>query len=100
MEAECSTRPNHQLTYLPAKVSLTKQLESGGTITLSTDLTRTNNDASGFNYTPNPAWQSIGAVELNQPLLRGFGETTALSQIRLAEIVHGQALEQAKGSVE
>lgn len=80
-----------------SKVSLTKQLESGGTITLSTDLTRTSNDASGFNYTPNPAWQSIGAVELNQPLLRGFGETTALSQIRLAEIVHGQALEQARG---
>jgi len=80
-----------------SEVSLTKQLESGGTITLSTDLTRTSNDASGFNYTPNPAWQSIGAVELNQPILRGFGETTTLSQIRLAEIVHGQALEQARG---
>jgi len=80
-----------------ADVSLTKQLQSGGTISLSTDLTRTNNDASGFSYTPNPAWQSIGAIELNQPLLRGFGETTTLSQIRLAEIVHGQALEQARG---
>ena len=80
-----------------ADMSLTKQLESGGTITLSTDLTRTNNDASGFSYTPNPAWQSIGAVELHQPLLRGFGEKTTLSQIRLAEIAHGQALEQARG---
>lgn len=80
-----------------ANMSLSKQLGAGGTITLSTDVTRTNNDASGFSYTPNPAWQSIGAVELNQPLLRGFGETTTLSQIRLAEIVHGQALEQARG---
>ena len=34
---------------------------------------------------------------MNQPLLRGFGETTTLSQVRLAEIVHGQALEQARG---
>lgn len=80
-----------------ADISLTKQLESGGSISFSTDLTRTNNDADGFNYTPNPAWQSVGAIELNQPLLRDFGETTTLSQIRLAKIVHGQSLEEARG---
>jgi outer membrane protein TolC len=79
-----------------AEASLTKQLESGGTLSLSTDLTKTTNDASGFNYTPNPAWQSIGVIELNQPLLRGFGKSTTLSKIKLAEIVHGQALEEAR----
>lgn len=82
-----------------ADASLTKKLYGGGTITLSTDLTRTDNAAAGFSYTPNPAWQSIGTLELTQPLLRDFGETTTLSQIRLAEIVHGQALEDVKASL-
>ncbi|HIN09765.1 MAG TPA: TolC family protein, partial [Phycisphaerales bacterium] len=81
------------------EASLIKKLHGCGTITLSTNLTRSNNDASGFNYTPNPAWQSIGAVGLSQPLLRDFGETTTLAQIRLSEILHGQALEEMKESL-
>lgn len=81
------------------EASLIKKLYGGGTITLSTNLTRSNNDASGFNYTPNPAWQSIGAVGLSQPLLRDFGETTTLAQIRLSKILYGQALEEMKESL-
>jgi len=79
--------------------SLTRLLRGGGTVSLSTDLTKTSREAQGFSYSPDPAWQSIGRVDLTQPLLRNFGKTVTLSQIHLSEIVRGRALEDFKQSL-
>ncbi|MDP6542156.1 MAG: TolC family protein [Phycisphaerales bacterium] len=67
------------------EVSLVKKLSQGGTITMSTDLTKTDSDSSGFTYEPNPGWQSVGTIDFKQPLLRGFGEKVALSEIALSK---------------
>ena len=72
---------------------LVKKLYGGGTITVSTNTNETKSEADGFTYSPDPAWQSIGAVELSQPLLRNFGETVTLAKIKLSEIAEGQAKE-------
>ncbi len=69
-----------------SNASLTKKLDSGGTFLLSTDVTKTQAESKDFKYSPDPAWQTIGTVELNQPLLRNFGDTVTLSKIKLSEI--------------
>ncbi|MBC8201494.1 MAG: TolC family protein [Planctomycetes bacterium] len=69
-----------------SNASLTKKLNSGGTFTLSTDVTKTDTESIDFDYSPDPAWQTIGTVDLTQPLLRNFGEKVTLSQIHLSQI--------------
>ncbi|HIB01457.1 MAG TPA: TolC family protein, partial [Phycisphaerales bacterium] len=80
--------------------SLSKKLYGGGTVTLSTDITKTSSDSSGFNFTPDPAWQTVGTLNLTQPLLRNFGEAVTRAQIRLSEIVQGQAAEDVKDTLQ
>ena len=69
-----------------SNASITKKLHSGGTFLLSTNITKTESDSQEFNYEPDPAWQTIGTIELNQPLLRNFGKKVTLSQIQLSKI--------------
>ena len=69
-----------------SNASLTKKLDSGGTFLLSTDITKTMAESKDFDYSPDPAWQTVGTVELSHPLLRNFGETVTLSTIKLSEI--------------
>lgn len=76
--------------------SLSKKLDSGGTFLLSTDVTKTETGSQEFDYSPDPAWQTIGTLELNQPLLRNFGEKISLSQIRISELDHDITVEEAK----
>jgi len=74
-------------------VSLVKQLYGGGTLTLSTDMTRTNNSTTGSIFLPDPAWQTVGTIDLSQPLLRNFGEKVTLAQVRLSELTLDQSKE-------
>ncbi|MDP6601581.1 MAG: TolC family protein [Phycisphaerales bacterium] len=78
--------------------SLAKSLQSGGTVSLTTDLTRTSSDASGVTYDPNPAWSGVGTIGLDQPILRGFGRDVTLADIRLAGILEAQDVEALRAS--
>ncbi|MBC8309806.1 MAG: TolC family protein [Planctomycetes bacterium] len=80
-------------------LSLVRQLYGGGSITLSTNITKTNNSTTGTSVTPDPAWQSIGTIDLTQPLLRNFGETVTRAQVHIAEIVHGQSKEDLRNTL-
>jgi len=79
--------------------SLAKKLHSGGTLTISTDVSRSENNNADFVFQPNPAWQTVGTVGLNQPLLRNFGDSVARAQINISTIMHGQSLEDFKLSL-
>ena len=79
--------------------SLTKKLYSGGTLTISTDVSKSENNNADFVFQPNPAWQTVGTVGLNQPLLRNFGDSVARAQINISTITHGQSLEDFKLSL-
>jgi len=84
---------------LGGSVSLVKQLYGGGTITLSTDVTQTNNRTNTAFFLPDPAWQTVGTIDYAQPLLRNFGETVTLANIRLTEISHGQSREDLRNTL-
>lgn len=79
--------------------SLAKQLYGGGTITFSTDITKTDNSSTGSTFSPDPAWQTVGTVDFLQPLMRNFGETVTRAQIHLSEITHGQAKEELRNTL-
>ena len=82
-----------------SNLSLVKQLYGGGTLTLSTDVTKTDNKTTGSVSLPDPAWQTVGTIDLSQPLLRDFGEPTTLAQIHLSEITHNQSKEELRNTL-
>ncbi len=75
-----------------------RQLDSGGSVSLSTATTRIDNLDSSL-YTPDPAWQSAVTLGLTQPLLRGFGSGVALAQVRLAQNRDRLAQEQVRADL-
>ncbi len=75
-----------------------RQLDSGGTLSLSAATSRIDNLDSAL-FTPDPAWQSAVTLGLTQPLLRGFGEDVALAQVRLAENRDRLAREQLRADL-
>ena len=79
--------------------SLAKRLYSGGTLTLSTDVSKSENNNTDFVFQPNPAWQTVGTLGLNQPLLRNFGDSISRAQVKISTITHGQSLEDFKLSL-
>jgi len=84
---------------LDGNLSLVKQLYGGGTLTLSTDVTKTDNKSNGSIFLPDPAWQTVGTIDVAQPLLRNFGETVTLAQIHLSEITHNQSKEELRNTL-
>ena len=82
-----------------SNLSLVKQLYGGGTLTLSTDVTKTDNRTAGSVFLPDPAWQTVGTIDLSQPLLRNFGEPITLAQIHLSEITHNQSKEELRNTL-
>lgn len=70
----------------------------GGQWDVKWDVTRTftNNTIT----TPNPAWQSITAFEMAQPLLRGAGPDYALAQLHLAQLGNKASYAQFRQKVE
>lgn len=67
-------------------VGLSKELTSGGSISITHDVNNNEVDSSffGTNPVPNPARTTGVTAGVTQPLLRGFGSDTALSEVRLA----------------
>lgn len=64
---------------------LRRNLSSGGTVTVQQELSITNDQTPGQTLTPDPAFGAVITAQIDQPLLRGFGSDTTLSQIRLAQ---------------
>lgn len=79
--------------------SLARKLHAGGTVTLSTDLTRSSSGGSGVTYEPDPAWDAVATLDLAQPLLRNFGTPVARSQVRLAHLAHRRSIETLRQSM-
>ena len=67
-------------------IGIGRNLTTGGSLSLQHTLGNENIESSFFggSPTPNPAYSANFEVELNQPLLRGFGDTVNLAAIRLA----------------
>lgn len=67
-------------------VGLRKNLTSGGSVSITHDVNNNEVDSSffGANPVPNPARTTGVTAGVTQPLLRGFGSDTALSEVRLA----------------
>ncbi len=67
-------------------LGISRNLTTGGSLSLQHTLGNENIESSFFggSPTPNPAYSANFEVELNQPLLRGFGDTVSLANIRLA----------------
>jgi outer membrane protein TolC len=78
------------------EASLAKKLTSGGTFTVATNATKTDSESSGFTFNPNPGWQSIGSLDFKQPLMRGFGEKIALSEVKLAKNANAKSIQDFK----
>lgn len=70
-----------------ASAGLRRSFTTGGSLGLTHSIGSTDVDSTFFGSTPepNPARNANFEVELNQPLLRGFGETVNEAEIRLAE---------------
>lgn len=69
-----------------------KRFETGGELSLSTDLTRFRNSSPGFTLFPDPAYTSAARLTLTQPLLRGFGDSVNTATIRLTENLHERSI--------
>lgn len=67
-----------------ASVGLTKTLRTGGEVSLSTGVSRTDDDSPDLTLTPDPGTTSRVAVSLSHPLLRNFGEDVNTARIRLS----------------
>ena len=78
------------------EASLAKKLTSGGTFTVASTVTKTDSETSGLTFNPNPSWQSIGTLDFKQPLLRGFGEKVALSEVKLAKNANAKSIQEFK----
>ena len=76
-----------------------KLFRSGGTVTLSSDLTRFRNRAPGLTILPDPAYTSAIRVGLEQPLLRGFGRSVNTTFIRLARNFERRSIQELRSEL-
>ncbi len=72
---------------------LRKPLTSGGQFSISQGQTYTDDDTPGVDIFPNPANAPFLSLQLDQPLLRGFGSDVALAEVRLAQNVERDAVQ-------
>jgi outer membrane protein len=78
---------------------LRKPMISGGTLTLQTELSNTRTYTPNLTVVPNPAREANVVIELDQPLLRGFGSDVTLAQVRLARNAELDQISQLKASL-
>jgi outer membrane protein len=78
---------------------LRKPMISGGLLTLQTDFTNTAVKTPGITTVPNPTRDANFVIQLDQPLLRGFGSDVALAQVRLARNAELDEISQLKSTL-
>lgn len=71
----------------------------GTTLSISTLLTRNQNNSSEIDFSPDPAYRSTVLFGLTQPLLRGFGSEVNTATIRLSENVERRAFERFRADL-
>jgi outer membrane protein TolC len=78
---------------------LRRQLVTGGQLTGQMELNRSDDDSPNITPLPNPANQLTGTLQLDQPLMRGFGSDAALAEVRLAGNAERDSIQQLKATV-
>jgi len=75
---------------------LRRSLETGGSVFISGDLTRTRNRNPNVAVDPDPAYATAVRLGLSQPLLRGFGADVNLAPVRLARNIERGAIQELR----
>ncbi len=81
------------------ETGIRQPLRSGGELSISTDLTRSENRTPGLGLAPDPAYSSAVRLSLSQPLLRGFGSDVNTASIRLARTENRRSVEQLRSDL-
>ena len=81
-------------------VALTKKLTTGGSVRLTTDMDRQlQQDEGDLRYRPNPSVRPSFGLELEQPILRGFGEEVNLADVYIAHKNEQASVEQMRAQL-
>lgn len=92
-----STRNNREV--LDVQFGARRPLYSGGQLTLQGEASHTVNKSPNVTQRPNPARETNIVIQLDQPLLRGFGSDVATAQIRLAQNAERDSIAELKGTL-
>ncbi|MCA9284324.1 MAG: TolC family protein [Phycisphaerales bacterium] len=76
-----------------------RQLETGGSFSVSTDLRQTDNTSPGIEFSPDPAWNSAVRVGFSQPLLRGFGWDVNTATIQLTRNQERKSVQELRATL-
>jgi outer membrane protein TolC len=76
-----------------------RTLTSGGTVEVSTDLTRSENQTPGIDLSPDPAYTAAIRLGVSQPLLRGFGSEVNTSAIRLSQNAERRSIQDLRSDL-
>ena len=66
------------------QIGVRRLLSSGARVTLDQQLNYLQQGEAGLALSPNPAWDLTWNLQVEQPLLRGFGRDVNLAQVRIA----------------
>jgi outer membrane protein TolC len=91
--------PTDEREIFDTTVGLRKPLIAGGTFTLQSEFQNTATKTDAISTTPNPAREANFVIQIDQPLLRGFGSDNALAQVRLARNAELDAVAQLKSTL-
>ncbi|MFG0252914.1 MAG: TolC family protein [Phycisphaerales bacterium JB038] len=81
------------------ETGIRKVLTTGGQLTVSTQLERSDVRTPGVTSVPDPAYNSNVLLGISQPLLRNFGSNIALAEVRAARDQHRQQIESLRSSM-
>ncbi len=79
-------------TEQDASVGVTKRLQTGGEVTLSTGIQHVDDDSPNLTLTPDPGTTSNLTFSLRQPLLRNAGVRVNRARIELARNAHDREI--------
>lgn len=89
-----------RIEQLQYDVGLSKKLTTGGEVTLSTSMDRQlQRDYDNLKFNPNPGAQPTFALNLEQPILRGFGEAVNLADVFIARKLEESAIEDLRSQL-
>jgi len=81
------------------ETGIRKALTTGGSLEIATTFDINNNRATGIELFPDPSRSASLDITLGQPLLRGFGSDVALAQVRLAENLERDSIQQVRSTL-
>ena len=89
-----------RIEQLQYDVGLSKKLTTGGEVTLSTSMDRQlQRDYDNLKFNPNPGAQPTFALNIEQPILRGFGEAVNLADVFIARKLEESAIEDLRSQL-